>query len=349
MKNITDYIYHNFNKKYNFDYLDKQLLHHLNIDYAYKDQKGINGSYTFESLGIFKDCKKIINYIVDNILNIYKKETSIDSEKISNDLFFNKLNLYFDINNKNIIEGSYKIGFENDEDNIKYDLDRWNNDNKKFNFIEITVYNFDDPNSEWQVDDLAEILTHELTHAWDDYILRLEGTSSLRNKKLSNDFNKELNNLREKILLDSIFNFDKNERDKYKEYLNKDIPLLKDVLYYLDKNEQNAYISQLNQVLKNKKFENTKDLVNYLNNKSVTYYNYKVLFELFHNDEYINKLIELGLKKSSINKLKKQSHEAWNKIVNHLYHILEDHKIKPLNEGNSKVFFRNLEIKLYKR
>lgn len=139
------------------------------------------------------------------------------------------------------------------------------------------------------------------------------------------------------------------KRDKYKDYLNIDIPYLKDIIYYLDKNEQSAYISQLNQVLKNKKFEDTKDLIKYLNKNSNTYYNYKLIFELFHDEEYINKLIELGLKKSSINKLKKKSHEAWNKIVNHLYHILEDHKTEPLNEGSSKVFLRDLKIKLYKR
>lgn len=33
----------------------------------------------------------------------------------------------------------------------------------------------------------------------------------------------------------------------------------------------------------------------------------------------------------------------------HLYHILEDYKLKSLNEGSSKIFLRDLKIKLYKR
>ena len=351
MQSLVEYIYYNFNTKYQFDYLDECLLKHLYIEHAYKNQYSINGYYTFESLGLFKDCKIIVNYIIDNIKDLYKQETNIkiDSSKISNNLFFDNINLYFSKNIKDVIEGQYKIGYKNDDDNEEYDLKKWNINNQKFNFIDIIIYNFDDPRSEWQVDDLAEILTHELTHAWDDYILHKEGNSSLRNKKLSNNFNKELKEINDKLLLDSIFKFDKNERDLYKTYLDKDMPLLKKIIYYLEKTEQNAYISQLNQILKNKKFEETKDLVKYLNDKCVTYYNYKTIFELFHNEEYINKLIELGLKKSSINKLKKKSHEAWNKIVNHLYHILEDHKAKSLNEGSSKIFLRDLKIKLYKR
>ena len=351
MQSLVEYIYYNFNTKYQFDYLDECLLKHLYIEHAYKNQYSINGYYTFESLGLFKDCKIIVNYIIDNIKDLYKQETNIkiDSSKISNNLFFDNINLYFTKNIKDVIEGEYKIGYKNDDDNEEYDLKKWNINNQKFDFIDIIIYNFDDPSSEWQVDDLAEILTHELTHVWDDYILHKEGNSSLRNKKISNNFNKELKEINDKLLLDSIFKFDKNERDLYKTYLDKDMPLLKKIIYYLEKTEQNAYISQLNQFLKNKKFEETKDLVKYLNDKCVTYYNYKTIFELFHNEEYINKLIELGLKKSSINKLKKKSHEVWNKIVNHLYHILEDHKAKSLNEGSSKIFLRDLKIKLYKR
>lgn len=347
MKTLVDYIYYESNK-YSFDCLDEQLLNHLNIEHAYRNQYNPSHYCTFESLGIFKGCKSIVNYIVDNIENIYANKT-INASDISNELFFDKLNLTFDKNSDVEINGEYKIGYEDDSKNDDYDSKRWNNDKQKFNFIDITVYNFDDPKSEHQVDDLAEILTHELTHAWDDYILRTKGNSSLRNKHLSNDLSNELEVLRQKILMDSIFKYDKSERDKYKEYLNNDIPDLETLIYYLDKNEQTAYISQLNQVLKNKKFEKTEDLVKYLNDKSVTYYNYKTIFMLFHDEEYTNRLIEIGLRKSSVNKLKKQSNKAWNKIVNHLYHILEEHKAKPLNEGSSKVFLRDLRIKLYKR
>jgi len=351
MKDIIEYIYNDFNTKYQFDYLDECLLKHLYIEHAYRNQYSPSHYCTFESIGLFKGCKEIINYIIDNIKDIYKDKTSIDSSKIADNLFFDKLNLSFGFNKEedSEINGEYKIGYKNDDDNEEYDLEKWNINDQKFNFIDIIIYNFDDPSSEWQVDDLAEMLTHELTHAWDDYILHKEGNSSLRNKKISNNFNKELKEINDKLLLDSIFKFDKNERDLYISYLNKDMPLLKKIIYYLEKTEQNAYISQINQVLKNKKFENSKDLIKYLNDKCVTYYNYKTIFELFHDDEYINKLIDLGLKKSSINKLKKKSHEAWNKIVNHLYHILEEHKEKLLNEGSSKVFLRDLKIKLYKR
>ena len=350
MKSLVEYIY-NVDYQDDLDYLDNQLFEHCIIDIAYKNRYSPSHYYTFESIGLFKGCKEIINYIIDNIKDIYKDKTSIDSSKISDNLFFDKLNLSFEFNKEedSEINGEYKIGYKDDSINDEYDLKRWNNEKQKFNFIDITIYNFDDVESEWQLDDLAEMLTHEVKHAWDDYILHKQGNTSLRNKHLSNDFTKELESLRQNILMDSIFKYDKKERDKYKDYLNIDIPYLKDIIYYLDKNEQNAYISQLNQVLKNKKFEDTKDLIKYLNKNSNTYYNYKTIFELFHDDEYINKLIYLGLKKSSINKLKKKSHEAWNKIVNHLYHILEEHKEKPLNEGSSKVFLRDLKIKLYKR
>jgi len=131
-----------------------------------------------------------------------------------------------------------------------------------------------------------------------------------------------------------------DDRSRYAKYLDEDIPYIEIILYYLEHAEINAYIAQLNQALKGKHFRSPMDAIEYLNRYSSTYYNYKYLYNLFNNDEYINRLGELGFKTSTINKFKKITRKTWNKLVNHIYHILIDNGALSENALSENVLLR---------
>ena len=84
----------------------------------------------------------------------------------------------------------YTAGYDDDEENEKYQNNRWNDNLKIFNFIDIYIYNYN--NIDESV--LAEILTHELTRACDDWILRKNGYSLRDKTLLKNKSNEEILN-----------------------------------------------------------------------------------------------------------------------------------------------------------
>ena len=96
----------------NFDYVDEQVIKHYMIHRGFNETLNY---YTFESLGIFKGCKNIVNYIIKNYND---KELHISASNINGlpNKFFDKINVYFTSNDIEGINGSYTAGYDDDED-----------------------------------------------------------------------------------------------------------------------------------------------------------------------------------------------------------------------------------------
>ena len=100
----------------NFDYVDDQVIKHYMIHRGFNETLNY---YTFESLGIFKGCKNIVNYIIKNYNDKELHINASDIKELSNK-FFDKINIYFNSNDVEGINGSYTAGYDNDEENEKY-------------------------------------------------------------------------------------------------------------------------------------------------------------------------------------------------------------------------------------
>ena len=340
MKKLVDYI--NNNK---FDYLDEKLINHLYISYAYNNEHA-SEYFTFESLGLFNGCKEIVNYILDLDLTKNQEIKALDIPGFTN-IYFDKLILNIEHNNKDGVNGGYEIGYNSDEDQKNFEEKRWNKEKNIFNFITINLYNIDDASE----NDIAEILTHELTHSWDDYILHIESYSSLRNKNLSNKLKNEFETIRQNISSKKVWAILNSDYEKAKElkqkekYFEKNIQLL---IYYLDKFEINAYISQINSIIRGKKFKDIESIVKYIKDNCPTYDNYKYIYDVAFNDND-NEFIKNGATKSQLNRIRKLANAAWKKIINHTYLICVDALENKINEGSSKVFIKDKLTKLWKR
>jgi len=344
MKSLKKFILKN-----NFDFLDNQILEHCYISYAFKNE-GLSEYFTFESLGLFNGCKEIVNYIMDNIENFYKKkDVKIKFEDINglSNHYFDILELEFKTNRKNLETfGSYEIGYTEDDKNDEYEKLRWNTEKNIFNFIKITMHNFDIGSE----DDIAEILTHELTHSWDDYILHIKSYDSLRDRNIGNKLKKEFDDIKRNIKNNKVACLLSFDFDKMREYDNKlkDFSFVEKLIYYLDKFEINAYVSQINQILRNKHFDNVKDAIECIMNNSASYYNYKCIYDLAFAENG-NIFIEHGASDSQLKKIQKLASKAWRKIVNHTYHICIDNIEKKLNEGSSSLKLDKIMTKIWKR
>jgi len=189
MKRFKEYI-----EQGRLDTLDDQIIRSIDIHEAFNNN---NVYYTFESIGLFQGCKQIIQYLDENYDEIFlsgKDTMDIDSKDIYPNLFFDRLSLAFNDDNKGL-RAEYVIGYGKDELNDEYESNRWDIDTQRFRFIEINVYNHTDERQS----DILELLTHELTHAYDDYKLHIDNTS-LRNRHSPNDFRKELKKIYKKLM-----------------------------------------------------------------------------------------------------------------------------------------------------
>lgn len=341
MKDLKEYI----NKLY-FDLLDEQLINHCNIYYAF-NKEGFTEYFTFESLGLFNGCKEIVNYIIDHINdNESKLEIYSNNIKSLTNKYFNKLILIKDSNSQKSINGFYQSGYIDDNKNSEYDEQRWNKEKQIFNFISITLFNIDNSSE----NEIAEILTHELIHSWDDYILHLKSNSSLRNKSnssLKKEFDKILENIRNKKVW-CILSGDYEKSKEIEQKENEFESYILQLIYYLKHFEINAYIGQINAILRNKKFESINEAVDYIIKKSPSYNNYKYIYDIAFNDND-NLFIKYGASKSQLNQIRKLSNNAWKKIINHTYHICVDNLENKVNEGSSKILIKDKLIKIWKR
>lgn len=322
------------------DELDRQVLTHSNITLGYHegDYFRCPQGFTFESLGVFPKCKDIVNYFVDH----YEQHKNDDlwiikSKDITNNLFFNELRISFEYDGGDIY-GEYTLWR-----NENYDEKKWNESSSTFNFIDIAIFNPGD-----NIDDIAEILTHELQHVWDDYMVRVHGGSTV-DKFDKHNFEPLIRKVISQLNLLKLSTDDPHTKYLYQKFLMDDIPILRKLLYYLDKFEGSAYIAQINGCLRGKMFDSLTQALDYIKMNCPTYDNYKTLYEIFNDSSYINKLEIIGFTKSAINKYKKIASQIWKKVVNHTYHIMTEHvRYNKMNE-NVKTFLTSEIKKIYRR
>ena len=286
-------------------------------------------NYICESIGIFKDCDKIVSTIINKIqdINDYDNELTIQSsdiKELTND-FFNKIIIIFDKTKKpdkkpkaSCKEGGY------DEDIQKIDTI----------YIKLFINHFDISN----VNFLNELLTHELTHSWDWYIVSKNFNYNKYKGKDADTYKLKTQKMTGKIVVKTtedqfrawkyIQSLLGNHNEtpskeniiKYEEFAKS----MKDIFYYLIKTEENAFISALEPGLHGKSFKNIKDAINYLNNNSQPYKAYKILYH-FANDDDGKNLKELKFSDTLIKKIQKETNRVWKKIINHVYHACEKH------------------------
>jgi len=306
IKKLTEYI-----KDQQFDDIDKLIISECNIE-TYKNSPVLKHGI-LESLGIFKGCKEITEYIFNELKkHIGDSEIAIDITGIKADnKFFNScfLHIKYGDEYEDGEAGYYSSDGHDDYNEIRYDIET-----EKFKFIEIELKIAKD-----YIDNIYSLIMHELIHAYDDYI----------NIKKSG-FNASL--------------YQRNKRNKYqlvrvkKDDDNLITQVFKDFMYLLSKSEQTAYIGQLNAEIKGT-YSNIKDVINDLKNTNI-FFNYKQIKLNFNaitkNKKYLSKFCDIyrqtyDNKKSNesiIKELNNKYNKCWKKFINHLYHIAEDHLIK---------------------
>lgn len=283
--------------------IDEILLRHTEFDYAQLVCGLVHWPYyTFESLGIFKGCKELVNSIEEK----YKRGIDHITLKPTDCEFTDEINIIFRTSKKeNICNGQY----QSDEDN------RWDEQKHKFNHITVIIYNAD--TEEYSDRLLKNTLTHELMHAYDDWILYKDGTS-IYNKYNKYNYKEEFNKIGDKIKND----LDKLKNNNYiKIYDDIIIPNFKkfnQIIYYLNNYESKAFIGAINTYLDGREFSTTDELVRFLNREVPEYRIYKNIYYLLHEKHFRQALIDLGVKKSTVNILKKKSSKVLQKMINHI-------------------------------
>ena len=305
-KKLTEYII-----AQQFDDIDKLIISECNIE-TYKNSPVLKYGI-LESLGIFRGCKEITEYLFNKLKeNIGKQELSIDITHLkAENKFFNFcfLHIKYDDKYENGEAGYYSSDGHDDYNEVRYDTI-----NEKFKFIEINLIF-----SKEHIDNIYSLIMHELVHAYDDYI-----------------------HIKKSGFVASLYERDKRVKYQLVRVKNKNddiiIQVFKDFMYLLNKSEQNAYIGQLNSEVKGT-YKNIKDIINDLKNTSI-FFNYKQIKLNFNaiikNKKYLNQFCEVyrqtyETKKSNesiIKELNNKYNKCWKKFINHLYQITEDHLIK---------------------
>lgn len=192
--------------------LDKLLIEHLSTEYKYN----LNYPETLilEKYGIYDGCENLATYlnkkVKNKLINSNKEKFTVYKNDLKNfkNVFFDSLTII--INKSNEVSGGYVAKSKYDS-NIMIKLN-----------VDTRIKN----------DNYINIFIHELIHAYNDYLLSINGVQSLF--KISNtDFYKYISK--------------HNDEESDDEYL------LKHALYFLNNYERNAYIVQLKaELIKNK-------------------------------------------------------------------------------------------------
>ena len=245
--------------------LDKLLIEHLSIDYKYN----LNYPETLilEKYGIYNGCENLAIYlnkkVKNKLINSNKEKFTVYKNDLKNfkNVFFDSLTII--IKKSNEVSGGYVAKSKYDS-NITINLN-----------VDTRIKN----------DNYVDIFIHELIHAYNDYLLSINGIQSLF--KISNtDFYKYIS--------------------KHNEYL------LKHALYFLNNYERNAYIGQLKaELIKNKDIINNPIDALKAIKKSEIYQSYAII------EQIINKFENLD------NDGKRKLDEISNKISNGKYATFE--------------------------
>lgn len=276
-----------------------------------------------ESIGLFAGCNDIVKFVENNLDKVIDAgEYTVNSKDIISlsTKFFDELYLYFK-HTTDETNGEYVVGYENDNKQDNYEALKWNDADKKFNFIEINI-NYNDINT------IPEILTHELTHAWDDYILHKKSNTSLRNKQTTDNYTRMLNDLSHELKNDigraTILGHTDNARELSR--ISNNVNTIKTIVYYINKFEVTAYIAQINGLLHNHMlFNDIKEAINFVTNKSSSYDNYKNIYNLMQTQKMTDALSEISFTQHEIMSFKKKTANIWKKVINHTYLICAEH------------------------
>ena len=237
------------------DYIDYSILQHLAIEYK-ENNLYSRRRVILEKYGIYDGCEELSKYIYEKI----KKEGmdnqySFDSNDLTSfkNIFFDKL--IVDIDPSDDSGGEYI-----DNDSL--------NDHFLFDEVIINIYQYEN-----HLNKVKEILMHELTHAYNNYLMILKG-------------DKGYINVAKSILYQNI----------QKDSSNTNEHLLKKALYLLLGYEKNAFFAEIKAELEenNDKIENPKDALKVLKNSQV-YNAYKKLdneINAFFKGTLMNKNIE---------------------------------------------------------
>ena len=210
MKNIVDYIKQNTQDLF----INKSLLSHIAIEYKVNDI-GEGSRIINEKYGIYDGCEELVNFIVKDIFSHddldYQFEYNRESLKDIKNIFFKKLIIDIDT--------SSEEEYGECDDNLNIDKDLLVDE------IWINIY-VKNPNKR----SIKGTLMHELTHAYNNYMMLLKGNNSF---------------------------IDTARSDMYKNIIDisgDDVELdLKFILYFLLGYERNAFIGQLKSELESHK------------------------------------------------------------------------------------------------
>lgn len=311
MKQLKDYIL-----EQKLDIFDKQLHSHFYISQLFDIRNIYEGHLLFEGSGIFKGCSDIVDKVVTSIFenNDYVSTNKSKYEYSYNDFegiehFFDKLTIV--LHSGRGTNGDAEYDYKDDD---------WNGvilKKTKIHFYSIYTLN---------INDFAGLLTHELTHVYDNYIAHkfLDADISTKNDIKIEEILNTLNELHDKLQ-------DDNNNDDLKRKISNN-NFVKRAYYYLDKYEINAFISQLSMLIKRRSFKNSTD---YLENvrKLSTYKKYKKLYE--ESLKPNNVFSKLNINNKDIKMFKKQANRAWKKLINHTYLAYIENVEKTIKEHKS--------------
>lgn len=284
------------------DYIDYSMLQHLAIEYK-ENNLYSRRRVILEKYGIYDGCEELSKYIYEKI----KKEGmdnqySFDSNDLTSfkNIFFDKL--IVDIDSSDDSGGEYI-----DNDSL--------NDHFLFDEVVINIYQYEN-----HLNKVKEILMHELTHAYNNYLMLLKGDNGYINAAKS-------------LLYQNI----------QKDSSNTNEHLLKKALYLLLGYEKNAFFAEIKAELEenNDKIENPKDALKVLKNSQV-YKAYKKLdneINAFFKGTLMNKnigeienaYIEITGEKKNANQIFKTLRALSNKTLKKLDHQLPKLCIENLN------------------
>ena len=269
------------------EYINESLLKHIAITLEPANQQ------VLEKYGIYNGCEELADWLASNIVKQYKKtiqqgSSSFTLEYDKNELkfpniFFNKIHI-----------SVYKSKGTHD---AYYTPETTLNDDGIFDVIDIRIDTVLKNSSFYNR--IRELLVHELTHAFDNYMTLLKGDEGFLDNTVRSDIYK------------IVSRFDKAD--------DEDAYTLRQTLYMLNGYEVNAYVAEIMKSAKQYKKLNVDatpyDVLEYVKNSDVyaayLYIN-TVVSLYFKSDEELDKL---GFDETELNKMFNEMYVEYGKIV----------------------------------
>lgn len=308
MQTLETYIEQKNIEENKFDFIDKDFIDYFNLEWQLNHCQ-IYEELIYESKVVYDGQIEQAEIIDDEFQKNRNNDTIIISySKFDNipNTFFDKIYIHTNLT-KNDEYGVYK---QSDAKYTDYNEIRWDIENKRFKFVEISIYINKNTKT------VKDIILHELKHYWDDY-------NGFKNCK---------------TILDIAASNSKYSRF-LKVYNDDDFTAnVKQINNMFSKIEQNAYISQLvgqlGDILKHAKYHSIDEAVKKLL-KSKEYARYKKLKEfvisILNNKDLQNKYTETyrNITKSLlednkiIDKLDYKFNKFWTTLQKAIYQYIE--------------------------